>query len=110
MNNMLQDGDRMTVAAPYALTSGQGALVGAMFGVALHTAANGAPVELKMSGVVRLPAVGANTFAQGALVYWDNAARNCTSTASGNRIIGNAAVAKGSGPTTVDVRLDGVAR
>lgn len=111
MNNMIQDGDRMTVAAPYALTAGQGALVGAaLFGVACNTAASGGTVELEMTGVVRLTALGTDTFTVGALVYWDNTNRRCTSTASGNRIIGQAAAAKASGATTVDVRIDGVAR
>lgn len=110
MNNMLQDGARITVAAPYAVTSGQGVLVGALFGVACNTAALNATVELAMEGVVRLTALGTDTFAVGALVYWDNTNRRCTSTASGNRIIGNAIAAKANGPVVVDVRLDAVAR
>ena len=42
--NFIQDGDIITVAAPYDVTSGGGLQVGGLFGVALTTAAAGADV------------------------------------------------------------------
>jgi len=110
MNNKFLSGETVPVIAPYAVTSGNGVLVGSYFGVAKHTAAISTQVETERLGCVTLPAVSANTFAQGALVYWDNVARNCTSTSASNRIIGTALVAKVGGTTTVQVTLDGAAR
>jgi hypothetical protein len=43
-------------------------------------------------------------------VYWDNTNKRCTSTASGNTLIGVATVVKASGATTVTTLLDGVIR
>ena len=39
MKNFIQPGDSLTVSAPYAVTSGQGVLVGALFGIAAYDAA-----------------------------------------------------------------------
>lgn len=104
-------GDRLTLpAAPYAVGSGQGMLAGSLFAVAERPAAAGAQVTVKVLGVYRLDAVAGDSFAAGAPVYWDNTARLCTSTVSGNRLIGVAVAPKATGAPRVDVRLDGVTR
>ena len=58
-------------------------------------------------GVFSLPKVGANAFAQGAPIYWDNAAKLCTSTAAGNTKVGVATAAAGAGAGFVNARLNG---
>lgn len=110
MQNYIQKGENLTVAAPYALTAGQGALVGALFGVATSTAANGADVVLVTRGVFDLTRAAAITVAQGANVYWDNAAKNVTTTSAANTLIGVCAVASLVGNTTIVVLLDGAIR
>jgi predicted RecA/RadA family phage recombinase len=106
--NYIQSGKTVTLAAPYQRNSGEGALVGALFGVALSTLANGASGEFATQGVFDLAkAVGAIT--QGALVYWDNTAKNVTTTSTSNTRIGCAIVAAASGDATVRVRLNGQA-
>ncbi|MCE2917689.1 MAG: DUF2190 family protein [Rubrivivax sp.] len=109
MKNFVQPGDKLTVIAPYAVTSGQGVLVGLLFGVAQHDAANGAPVELQMSGVVDLNTLGTDTASGTSLVlaYWDNTNRRVTTAASGNTKIGMIVEAKVNGPTISRVRLNG---
>ncbi len=109
MKNFVQTGDKITCTAPYALTSGQGFLVGVLFAVALHDAANGAQVEGQMSGVVDLTALSTDTASGTALVlaYWDNTNRRVTTTASGNTKIGVIVAAKANGDTTARVRLNG---
>ena len=52
MKNFIQEGKSLTLVAPYALTSGQGALIGSLFGVANGAAANGAEVVLSLSGTI----------------------------------------------------------
>ena len=44
MKNYVQPGNTITLTAPYAVTSGDGLLVGAIFGVAAGTAILGDPV------------------------------------------------------------------
>jgi predicted RecA/RadA family phage recombinase len=98
--------------APYALTSGQGAKVGQIFGVANADAANGAEVRLLTQGVFDLTKVGSQAWTVGALVYWDDTNKRCTTVATGNLLIGNAiaAVGSGAGETIGRVRLNGAFR
>jgi predicted RecA/RadA family phage recombinase len=110
MKNFIQNGDVVTVPAPYAVTSGQGVLVGALFGVAAFTAAQGAPVEIKREGVFEITAVTADTGTAGAKIYWDNTARKLTTTATNNTLVGALAADKAGTATTATVLLDGVIR
>jgi predicted RecA/RadA family phage recombinase len=109
MKNYVQDGDAVTVAAPYAVDSGAGALVGTLFGVASNDAENGATVVLVTRGVFDLAKVGSQAWTVGAAIYWDNTNKYCTTTTSGNTLIGKCLVAVGSGAgeTTGRVRLNG---
>lgn len=99
----------MSLPQPDALTSGQGALVGTMFGVARADAANGADVALKTRGVFDLTKTGTQAWAVGAAIYWDNAAKNCTTTVGTNTRIGVAvaSVDGAAGSTIGRVRLNG---
>ncbi|QYU68028.1 DUF2190 family protein [Leptolyngbya sp. 15MV] len=56
MRNFIQPGDSLAVAVPYAggVTSGQGVLVGALFGVAAVDAAQNAVIEAATAGVFDL--------------------------------------------------------
>ena len=110
MKNFEQTGDVVTVIAPYAVTSGQGVLVGTLFGVAANDAANGAPVEIKREGVFAISAVTADVAAQGAKIYWDNAARKLTTTVGSNTLVGCVVSAKVGTDTTAHALLDGVIR
>ena len=51
MRNFIQPGNSITVTAPYAVSSGQGVLVGAIFGIAAYDAALGGTVEVQTEGV-----------------------------------------------------------
>ncbi len=105
MQNFKQVGDQLTTTAPTDVVSGQGIKIGAMFGVCTHTAKSGMDLVIRIKGVVSLPkASGAVTEFQ--KVYWDDTAKNVTTTASGNSLIGVGRVAA-SGAATVDVVLDG---
>ena len=107
MKNFVQPGDTITVTAPYALTAGDGALVGTnIFGVACGTYANGATdVELKLEGVYDITALSTDTASIGALAYWDNTNKRITTTSSGNTKVGVFVGAKINGDTTARVRL-----
>jgi len=109
MKTYVQDGDKIVAAAPRALSSGDGALVGLMFGVAESDAANGADVVLVTEGVVDINKIGSQAWTVGARVYWDNSNFRCTTVATSNTLIGVAvlAVGSGAGETTGRVRLNG---
>ena len=108
MKNFVQPGDTITLTAPYAVASGDGLLVGSIFGVAAGTAALGESVETALTGVFDITKIGSQAWTVGALVYWDDANRRCTTVATANLLIGvaAAAVAGGAGNTTGRVRLN----
>jgi predicted RecA/RadA family phage recombinase len=107
MKNFVQSGGAIKVTAPYAVASGAGVLVGLLFGVALSAAANGAEVVVDTHGVFNLNTKAADTPAQGAAAYWDNAAKEVTTTSEGNTKIGVFTEAKVAGVTVAPVRLNG---
>ena len=109
MKNYVQPGNTITLTAPYAVASGDGLLVGAIFGVAAGDAASGATVETALVGVFDLTKIGSQAWTVGAKVYWDDTNKRCTTVATDNTLIGVAvdAVAGGAGDTIGRVRLSG---
>jgi predicted RecA/RadA family phage recombinase len=110
MKNFVQPGGTITLAAPYAVTSGSGLLVGSIFGVALATVSTiGDPVEALLEGVVDIKKTASQAWSQGDRVYWDNTAKEVTKTAAGNTAVGVAVDAVDASATSVigRVRLNG---
>ncbi|WP_444452568.1 DUF2190 family protein [Rhodobacter capsulatus] len=109
MKNYVDYGDTAKVAAPYAVASGGGALVGTLFGVAQAAAASGADVVLSLRGTFDLAKTASQAWTVGAAIYWDDTNKVCTTTASDNTLIGKAlaAVGSGAGETIGRVRLNG---
>jgi predicted RecA/RadA family phage recombinase len=111
MKNYVQPGRTITLVAPYAVASGDGLLVGAIFGVATAAAAVDELVEAHLVGVFDLKKVASQAWSVGDKVYWDNTNKEVTKTASTNTLIGAAIAAVGStaGETIGRVRLNGTA-
>ena len=109
MKNYVQPGNTITLTAPHAVSSGDGLLVGSIFGVAAGDAESGATVEAALTGVFDLKKVASQAWAAGDKVYWDNTNKEATKTATGNTLIGVAteAVAGGAGDVIGRVRLNG---
>ncbi len=109
MKNYVQPGNTITLTAPYDVASGDGLLVGSIFGVAAGDAESGATVEAALTGVFDLTKVGSQAWAVGDKVYWDDTNKRCTTVATDNTLIGVAveAVAGGAGDTVGRVRLNG---
>jgi predicted RecA/RadA family phage recombinase len=109
MKNYVQPGNTITLTAPYAVASGDGLLVGSVFGVAAGDAANAETVEAALIGVFDLKKVASQAWSAGDKVYWDNTNKVATKTASGNTVIGVAteAVGGGASDTIGRVRLNG---
>lgn len=109
MINYTQMGKTVSAAAPYAVVSGGGALLGTLFGVAVNNYALDEVGEFVTVGCFDLPAAAADVAAAFALVYWDNTAKQVTTVDDNNTLIGCITKAKANGETVVNVRLNGVA-
>lgn len=107
MKNFVQFGNTLTLTAPYDVSSGDGALVGSVFGVASGDYLSGVSGEFDVVGVFDLKKKTTDAPAQGAKAYWDNTNKEVTTTLTGNTLIGVFTVAAINGDTTVNVRLNG---
>lgn len=108
MRNFVQTGEVLDLTAPYDVAAGAGMLIGSLFSVAVAAALSGAAVRGRPGGVFDLTkATGAIT--AGAKVYWDNTAKNVTTTSSSNTLIGVATQAASSGDATARIKLGIVA-
>lgn len=109
MKNYVQPGNTITLTAPYAVASGDGLLVGSIFGVAAGAAALGEPVETALVGVFDITKIGSQAWTAGARIYWDDTNKLTTNVETSNTLIGVAieAVAGGAGDTIGRVRLNG---
>lgn len=92
MKNFIQSGNFLEVTAPYAVASGAGVLVGSIFGFAVTSAASGETVNINRKGVFEHAKTSAQAWTQGAALYWDNTNKVLTTTASGNTLVGAAAL------------------
>lgn len=109
MQNYIQKGDVITVPAPAGgIASGEGAIIGNIFGIAAYAATEGDQLELAITGVFKLPKATAAVLTVGARVAWDNTAKNINVPGAGRFSVGVATEAAGNGITSVEVRLDGV--
>lgn len=90
-----------------ALASGAGFLANDVFGVAAGDVAANGTGQLHVEGIHKLPKASGDTPAFGAKLYWDDTAKNVTTTAGSNPLIGFCAtkVTVLSGDATVPVRL-----
>ncbi|MBP2232557.1 putative RecA/RadA family phage recombinase [Azospirillum agricola] len=107
MRNFIMPGNALSLIAPYLVNSGDGLLVGSIFGVAACAAASGAEVQVSVTGVYELPKASAQAWALGAKVYWDNTNKLCTTASSGNTLIGAATAVAANPSSTGIVRLNG---
>lgn len=107
MKNYVAPGENITLPAPYAVNAGDGALVGSVFGVAQADTASGADGVFVRRGIFTLAKTEAQAWAQGALVYWDDASKECTTVGTDGVLIGAAAADAADPSTTGDVLLIG---
>ena len=110
MQNFVQNGAVVEVPAPYAVSSGGGALVGSIFGIAQADAESGATVALVRSGVFTHAKTSAQAWTVGAKLYWDDTNKVFTTAASGNTLVGVAMSVAANPSATGTVLLDGAAR
>jgi len=104
MKNYVQPGMQIEVTAPAAVVSGQGLLVGDLFGVCSGDAASGETVVLATEGVFELPKATGVAFGQGEKVFWDVADAELNDD-SANPLVGYAVEGVLAAATSVKVKL-----
>lgn len=110
MKNYVRFGNSVPATAPAGgVSSGDGVLLGSLFGVATADAAEGEPYEAAVVGVFTLPKVSAQAWTVGQKIYWSAADAACTTTASGNTLIGAAFAPAANPSASGEVRLNGSA-
>jgi predicted RecA/RadA family phage recombinase len=110
MKNHIQDGDTLTVAAPATVASGDFVQVGRIRGIAVTSAASGADVELKTTGVFSIPKTGSEAFATvGLPVYCvlsgDGVKTVTTASTTANVLIGINVATSAAAPGNLLVKL-----
>jgi predicted RecA/RadA family phage recombinase len=104
MTNMIQPGDILELAAPYARESGEGALIGTIFGVAMTDLDNAERGSFAVKGVFEL-AKDAVTITEGEAAYWDASTKLVTDVSTSNTLIGVFVEAAASGVATAKVLI-----
>lgn len=111
MKTYAQEAEVVELTAPSGgVVSGTAVLIGSLVVVATHDAAVGEKFNGLAVGVVDHAKVSAQAWTEGAKIYWDNTAKNMTTTVGSNTLVGVAAAAAANPSATGKVRLDGVAR
>ena len=110
MKNYIQDGDTITVTAPAAVASGDFVQVGRIRGIAVTSAASGALVELKTTGVFTIPKTGSEAFASvGLPVYCvlasDGVKTVTTASTTANVLVGINLATSAASPGSLRVKL-----
>lgn len=111
MQNSIQSGKVLEAIAPSGgVVSGGVYKIGQLLLVAIAAAAAGDTFEGETAGVFLLTKKTSDTFTAYCLVYWDNTAKNFTTTATSNLLAGCAITAASSSDTLAYIRLNGEAR
>lgn len=105
-SNYIQEGDVLTLAAPYNVTSGQGAQVGSQFAVALQDTLSTVSGEFATGGVWSLAKTSAQAWTVGQKIYWDNSNKRCDSDGTVGILIGVATAVAANPSSTGNVKLN----
>lgn len=107
MKNYVQEGDTLTLTAPYARSAGEAAKIGAIIGIACNDVANATEGEFAVTGVYDVAKVSAQAWAVGDKIYWDDTAKNFTTVTTSNTLAGVATAAAVNPSATGRLRLNG---
>ena len=109
MKNYVQEGESLNLPAPYAVSSGGGAIVGAIFGVASTDLAADEVGAFQLCGVYTLAksTAASSGGSQGAKAYFITSTKLVTHASSGNTLIGVFTETCADGDATCRVRLNG---
>jgi predicted RecA/RadA family phage recombinase len=105
----IQPGHTITVAAPTGgVLSGQGVLIGTLFGIAQYDAVEVADVEILTGGVVEIGKTSALQIDVGDRLFWDGTNKVVNKTATAQVCVGVAVSAAANPSGTVRMKLGAV--
>jgi predicted RecA/RadA family phage recombinase len=106
MKAYVQPGRSLTVSAPAGgVLSGQGVLIGTLFGIAQYDAVEGAEVEILTEGVVEIPKTSALQIEVGDRLFWDATNKVVNKTATAQICVGVAVSAAANPSASVRMKL-----
>jgi predicted RecA/RadA family phage recombinase len=106
MKNYIQPSRTLTVTAPAGgVVSGQGVLIGTLFGIAQYDAVEGAEVEILTEGVVEVPKTSALQIDVGDRLFWDATNKVVNKTATAQICVGIAVSAAANPSASVRIKL-----
>ncbi len=106
MKNAVQDGNAITVVAPYAVSAGGGMQVGnALFGVAVDDIASGGTGVIRTEDVWDITKTTTAALAAGQKAYWDNTNKRLTDVSTSNLPVGVVTEAAATTASTARVKL-----
>jgi predicted RecA/RadA family phage recombinase len=107
--NFVQPGRHITVTAPTGgALSGEGVLLGTLFGIAQYDAVEGAEVEILTEGVVDIGKTSALAIDVGDRLFWDGTNKVVNKTAAAQVCVGVAVSAAANPSGTVRMKLGAV--
>lgn len=105
MKNYVQPDDSLDIVAPVGgVTSGQGLLIGSIFGVVSADAAAGDPSVIRVRGVFSLPKA-AVTITAWEKLYWDSTNEVLTNVPASNKYVGIAVEDAGNSAAEAKILL-----
>ena len=108
MGKRVQIGEVINITAAADLIGGEVVAFGTRGGVVARDTAIGEIAALQIEGVFEFPATLVDTIALGDLLYWDDATKQLTVSATNNTLLGKATTEKaGSVEGVVCVKLEG---
>jgi predicted RecA/RadA family phage recombinase len=107
--NYIQPGHTITIAAPTGgVLSGDGVLIGTLFGIAQYDAVQGADVEILTEGVIEIAKTWALAIDVGDRLFWDAINKVANKTATAQICVGVAVAAAANPSSTVRMKLGAV--
>jgi len=104
MKNFVKPGNHITVDGP--TVSGEGKLVGSLFGYATGDSASGTRnAEIVVEGVIKAAKLATDVMAVGAKVNWDDTTKEVKLASGDLDGVGTVVKAAGNGDTEVEIRL-----
>ena len=111
MKTFAEPGEIIPLTAPSGgVVTGTAYKIGSLVVVATMTVAQTLMFSALVRGTVSHAKVSAQAWTEGVKIYWDDSAKNFTTTSTSNTLVGVAAAAAANPSATGYVRLDGVAR
>ena len=106
MKTYVAPGRSITVTAPAGgVTSGQGVLIGTLFGIAQADAAEGTEAEILTEGVVEIAKTSALSIDVGDRLFWDATNKVVNKTATAQVCVGVGVSAAANPSATVKMKL-----